>query len=76
MVDVVSDESFDFCMCNPPFFGSTQELQSSFKARQLSRPKPKNAFCATTSEVVVKGGEVEFVSRIIRESKVLNTHIR
>lgn len=76
LVGVVGEDSFDFTMCNPPFFGSSQELQPSYKARQLSRPKPKNAFCATMSEVVAKGGEVEFVSKIIKESKELNTQIR
>lgn len=63
-------------MCNPPFFSNTQELQSSHRARKLDRPKPKNAFCATNTEVVAKGGETEFVSKIIKESKQLQDKIK
>nr|CAI5844292.1 unnamed protein product [Callosobruchus analis] len=72
----VATEDFDFCMCNPPFFGSVHELNPYYSARKTSRPRPKNSFCATVNEVVVKGGEVEFVSRLINESKELGTKIK
>lgn len=75
LLDVVT-EDYDFCMCNPPFFGSAQELHFSFKARKESRPKPRNAFCANVNEVVASGGEVEFVTRLIKESEQLKEHIR
>lgn len=67
---------FDFCMCNPPFFSSTQELHPFFKSRKASRPHPKNAFCATTNEVVVHGGEIEFVTKLIKESIQIKSQIR
>lgn len=67
---------FDFCMCNPPFFGSAQELNFSFKSRKESRPRPRNAFCANMSEVVAAGGEEEFVSKLIRESEQLKDRVR
>ncbi|KAL1512651.1 hypothetical protein ABEB36_002210 [Hypothenemus hampei] len=70
------DEDYDFCMCNPPFFASTQELHPSFKSRKLDRPRPKNAFVATVTEVVAKGGEVEFIEKLIEESLVLKTKIK
>lgn len=73
---VIKDENYDFCMCNPPFFGSTQELHPNFKARKLDRPKPKNSFCASVKEVVVKGGEVVFVSKLISESEELGKQIK
>lgn len=73
---VKETENFDFCMCNPPFFSTTQELNPNFKARNLSRPKPRNAFCAHLNEVVVHGGEIEFISKIIDESKKLQDKIR
>lgn len=63
-------------MCNPPFFASSQETNPLFKARKPDRPKPKNAFCATVTEVVAKGGEVEFVSRIVKESKEIKDKIK
>nr|CAH7718667.1 unnamed protein product [Callosobruchus chinensis] len=69
-------EDFDFCMCNPPFFGSVHELNPFYNARKTSRPRPKNSFCATVNEVVVKGGEVEFVTRLINESKDLGIKIK
>ncbi|VEN63987.1 unnamed protein product [Callosobruchus maculatus] len=72
----VAIEDFDFCMCNPPFFGSVHELNPYYSARKTSRPRPKNSFCATVNEVVVKGGEVEFVTRLINESKELTTKIK
>ncbi|XP_072389912.1 U6 small nuclear RNA (adenine-(43)-N(6))-methyltransferase [Diabrotica undecimpunctata] len=74
--DVVNRDEYDFCMCNPPFFGSTQELHSNLNSRSLNRPKPKNSFCATPTEVVVKGGEVDFLSKLIQESKILGTQIK
>ncbi|XP_023015508.2 U6 small nuclear RNA (adenine-(43)-N(6))-methyltransferase [Leptinotarsa decemlineata] len=74
--EVVHDEEYDFCMCNPPFFGSTQELHPSFKSRNLSRPKPKNSFCASVNEVVVQGGEIDFITRLINESKQLGKKVK
>ncbi|XP_066244910.1 U6 small nuclear RNA (adenine-(43)-N(6))-methyltransferase [Euwallacea similis] len=74
--DAINGQDFDFCMCNPPFFASTQELHPFFKARSASRPHPKNAFVATTTEVVVKGGEVEFIQKMINESKSLKTKVK
>lgn len=63
-------------MCNPPFFGSAQELNFSFKSRKESRPRPRNAFCANVNEVVASGGEVEFVTRLIKESEQLKDRIK
>lgn len=70
-----SSEVFDFCMCNPPFFGSPQDLNFSFKSRKESRPRPRNAFCANFNEVVASGGEVEFVAKLIKESELLKDRI-
>lgn len=73
---VVKETVFDFCMCNPPFFGTTQELSPQFKSRKPDRPKPKNSFCASVNEVVVKGGEVDFITKLINESKELGQQIK
>ncbi|KAF5287668.1 hypothetical protein FQR65_LT12198 [Abscondita terminalis] len=74
--EVVDGESFDFCMCNPPFFTSPQELNHLHKARRIDRPRPRNAFCATNNEVVVEGGELSFIQKMIEESKDLGKSIR
>ncbi|KAK9871833.1 hypothetical protein WA026_014290 [Henosepilachna vigintioctopunctata] len=67
---------FHFCMCNPPFFSSTQELHPFFKSRKSTRPHPKNAFCASIGEVVVNGGEIQFISNLINESAELKNKVK
>lgn len=71
-----SPEQYDFCMCNPPFFSTTQELNCFFKSRKESRPRPRNAFCASVNEVVAKGGEVDFITKLIGESERLQDKVR
>ncbi|KAL3268747.1 hypothetical protein HHI36_007849 [Cryptolaemus montrouzieri] len=77
LIEVLNNTSktFKFCMCNPPFFSSKQELHPFFKSRRSNRPHPKNAFCASVGEVVVNGGEVEFITKLIKESKELKYKI-
>ncbi|SPO47039.1 uncharacterized protein PSANT_04725 [Moesziomyces antarcticus] len=56
-----------FTMCNPPFYSSAHDMQrsASFKSQ------PPSAVChGTASEMVVDGGEGEFVRRMLRESAV------
>ncbi|KKZ62279.1 hypothetical protein EMCG_00448 [[Emmonsia] crescens] len=55
----------DFTMCNPPFYESRDELISAAKAKQ--RP-PFSACTGAEVEMITAGGEVEFVTRMIRES--------
>jgi 23S rRNA (adenine1618-N6)-methyltransferase len=57
--------SFDFIMCNPPFYSSEDEMLSSAALKQ--RP-PSTACTGSANEMVTPGGEVEFISRIINES--------
>ena len=54
-------ERFDFCMCNPPFFGSAEEAGRN----------PKTACGGTAAEMVYPGGELAFTQRIVRESAEL-----
>lgn len=79
LLEAISDyptTTYSFCMCNPPFFGSAQELNFSFKSRKESRPRPRNAFCANVNEVVASGGEVEFITKLIKESEQLKERIK
>lgn len=67
LFDVVRDgESFDFCMCNPPFFESIEE----------SGLNPKTSCGGTHAEMVCPGGEKAFVTRIIEDSVVLKQSFR
>ncbi|CAB3380503.1 Hypothetical predicted protein [Cloeon dipterum] len=68
--------TYDFCMCNPPFFRSDSETNSMSKSRTILRDPPKNGFSGAKAELVAPGGELEFVRRIIADSKLLLTKIR
>lgn len=67
LLDVVRDgESFDFCMCNPPFFESIEEAGLN----------PKTSCGGTHEEMVCPGGEKAFVTRVIEDSVVLKQTFR
>lgn len=65
--------SIDFSMCNPPFYESKADMLTSATAKQ--RP----AFTACTgskTEMVTRGGEVAFVSKMVEESLVLQDRVQ
>ncbi|RVE50846.1 hypothetical protein evm_004413 [Chilo suppressalis] len=64
-LDEEKDQSFDFCMCNPPFYSSVQDLCDS---RNPTRPPPKNAFTGSPQELITEGGELNFCRKLITES--------
>jgi len=55
---IKENEKFTFCMCNPPYFSSTEE-----KIRLPSRD-----CIAKDKELATEGGEEQFISRMIEES--------
>lgn len=66
-------ELFDLTMCNPPFHSSAEEAQtgSQRKVRNLGKQKGKEIvlnFGGRNSELWCRGGEVEFIQNMIRES--------
>eukprot|EP00960_Hanusia_phi_P076315 768543-Hanusia_phi.AAC.3 len=69
LVDLLKEEDgeFDFVMCNPPFFASMDEAKNASHVRSCS---------GNFDEMVTDGGEVAFVSRIIEDSKKLQTRVR
>uniref|UniRef100_A0A0A9XA45 U6 small nuclear RNA (adenine-(43)-N(6))-methyltransferase n=1 Tax=Lygus hesperus TaxID=30085 RepID=A0A0A9XA45_LYGHE len=69
---VKEDETYDFCMCNPPF----HKENTAPKARNPDRHGPRNAPTGTKTEVSVTGGEEAFVTGIINDSAVLKEKIR
>lgn len=60
--------SLDFTICNPPFYSSSSDLIASASAK--SHP-PHSACTGSAVEMVTPGGEVSFVTRMIKESLVL-----
>lgn len=74
------EESFDFTMCNPPFFSSKEQAKAARerKVRNLNlnkekknhskKIKNKSNFKGHDSELWTKGGELEFITRMIHES--------
>lgn len=60
-------------MTNPPFYVSTDSMLESESAK--SRP-PFSACTGSEIEMVVPGGEVAFVRRIIEESLLLRNRIQ
>lgn len=67
LLGVVKDgESFDFCMCNPPFFETMEEAGLN----------PKTSCGGTPAEMVCPGGEQAFISRIVEDSVHLKHSFR
>ncbi|KAF9920060.1 Methyltransferase-like protein 16 [Linnemannia zychae] len=65
--------SYDFCMCNPPFYKDEQDIQESAEAKE-SQP---SAICrGTTNEMITVGGETQFVIQMVDESICLNQKVR
>ncbi|KAI0223053.1 RNA N6-adenosine-methyltransferase mettl16 [Lamellibrachia satsuma] len=73
---VSNGDRYDFCMCNPPFFGSNLEAWGMLTSRSDDRPEPKSVSTASPQESIVTGGEVEFVKQIILDSLELKNKIR
>lgn len=72
-------QAVDFCLCNPPFFSSSNDLDStvsSKKNRTGRRPLPHNGRTGINCELIVDGGECEFVQKIIDESCQLKDRIK
>jgi 23S rRNA A1618 N6-methylase RlmF len=61
-----SDGTFDFTLCNPPFFSSLSQTGLH----------PSRSASATPGELVCEGGEEAFVERMIRQSKRLERRVR
>jgi 23S rRNA (adenine1618-N6)-methyltransferase len=74
-------ELFDITMCNPPFHTSAEEAQmgSQRKVRNLGKQKGKEVvlnFGGQHAELWCKGGEVEFIRKMVRESAEIGSQCR
>ncbi|KAJ3525899.1 hypothetical protein NM688_g8333 [Phlebia brevispora] len=64
---------FAFTMCNPPFYGSHEEVLESAEAKEYG----PNAVCTgADNEMVTPGGEVEFVRKMVLQSLQLGSYCR
>jgi len=76
---IKQDEFFDVTMCNPPFHASIAEAQEGTirKIQNLNPGKKAKAilnFGGQHAELWCKGGEREFISKMIRESTLLKNN--
>ncbi|OZJ03162.1 hypothetical protein BZG36_04064 [Bifiguratus adelaidae] len=64
---------FDFCMCNPPFYISREQIQQAARSKALS---PSAVCTGNDAEMITEGGEVGFITRMIHESKQYTDCVR
>lgn len=66
---------FTFCMCNPPFYEDKEDLMGE-SSRTGHRPGPATQNTGNEAETITRGGEVEFVKKIVKESMSIGTRIK
>ena len=77
---IMSDEMlFDVVICNPPFHSSIKNAQkeSKRKIKNLTGDKPKTVnlnFAGINSELIYKGGEFNFIQKMIKESCIFSSN--
>ncbi|KAG5678536.1 hypothetical protein PVAND_008203 [Polypedilum vanderplanki] len=65
-----------FCVCNPPFFSSKNELVLGSENRTGKRKRPRSSYKESSTETVfTEGGELEFVKKIFNESLELKEKV-
>lgn len=67
-----SDQTFDFCMCNPPFFNPNEKPVN----RTQKRKEILSIASDVDTEIATHGGEVEFIKKLIKESEILKDKIK
>jgi 23S rRNA (adenine1618-N6)-methyltransferase len=67
---ILEGESYDFTMCNPPFYGSEEEAVKAnmSKQRKLGTYEKRRNFAGHAHELWCNGGEALFIKRMIKES--------
>uniref|UniRef100_A0A8C8IZL1 U6 small nuclear RNA (adenine-(43)-N(6))-methyltransferase n=1 Tax=Oncorhynchus tshawytscha TaxID=74940 RepID=A0A8C8IZL1_ONCTS len=65
---------YNFCICKPPLFANQLEAKG-VNSRNSRRPPPSSVNTGGVTEIMVKGGELEFVKRIIHDSLQLKTRL-
>ncbi|QJP34519.1 23S rRNA (adenine(1618)-N(6))-methyltransferase RlmF [Nonlabens sp. Ci31] len=67
---ILEGESYDFTICNPPFYGSEEEAVKAnmSKQRKLGTYEERRNFAGHAHELWCNGGEALFIKRMIKES--------
>ncbi|XP_063973301.1 U6 small nuclear RNA (adenine-(43)-N(6))-methyltransferase isoform X3 [Diachasmimorpha longicaudata] len=63
--------SYDFSMCNPPFFDA-----DNMDDRRVKKMVPRNATTGSDGELAIEGGEKSFILKMIDESLEITEKIR
>lgn len=63
-------DCFHFCMCNPPFFENSEEIR-----KKHPNSNETIADVAQKDEIFVRGGELDFVRNILKDSLVYKNRI-
>jgi 23S rRNA (adenine1618-N6)-methyltransferase len=68
---ILSDEQYDFTMCNPPFHSSSEEASEGNKRKQKNLGLKSSAlnFGGQNQELWCLGGEKAFILKMIKESE-------
>lgn len=75
MIDV--NETYDFCMCNPPFFTNDTEVhRRNSESETESVDDDEISFVGAPDEILSDGGEIKFVKNIIQDSLKLKNQIK
>ena len=71
-------EFIDISICNPPFYSSSEEAaaEAAKKRKNLKIKSSKLNFGGKDSELWCLGGEVNFILRMIQESKEVQNNCR
>lgn len=64
-----TDQAYDFCMCNPPFYSNEEKPFNKQAA-------PHTTATASSVESVTRGGEYQFVNQLVQDSLVLRNRVR
>lgn len=70
---LLGSDTFDFMMCNPPFYSSKEEIEKSKREKEFS---PSAVCTGADTEMITPGGESAFIRQIVAESLTHRTKCR
>lgn len=63
-----NDSQFFFTLCNPPYYETHEEIRP--------REEFQGEMCGRQHEISIQGGEVDFVSQLIHESRFISSRVK
>lgn len=72
-LDKLGVEELDFCMTNPPFYSSSEDMRASYGAKASA---PSAVCTGAANEMICADGDVGFVCRIVDESLRLRGRVQ